>query len=146
MITHAFDVAVVNSWLNYRDNEYKGTQPQKFMDLLQFKMNVAEVLVRSGKPQGKKKRGRPSNCNAASTSQTPQDEAGPKRGPREWRPVLEVQKIWLTTWQITMQIKKQQNANWKVVLGKHTSSVISARCNTALCHKAIVSKMHTENE
>jgi len=56
MITHAFDVAVVNSWLNYRDNEFKGTQPQKFMDLLQFKMNVAEVLVRSGKPQGKKKK------------------------------------------------------------------------------------------
>ncbi|XP_056116469.1 piggyBac transposable element-derived protein 3-like [Rhinichthys klamathensis goyatoka] len=53
MITHAFDVAVVNSWLEYRrDNEYKGTQPQKFMDLLEFKMNVAEVLVCSGKPQG----------------------------------------------------------------------------------------------
>lgn len=69
MITHAFDVAVVNSWLEFRrDNEYKGTQPQKIMDLLEFKMNVAEVLVRSGKPQGSKKRGRPSNSNAASTS------------------------------------------------------------------------------
>ncbi len=53
MISHAFDVAVVNSWLEYRrDNESKGTQPQKIMDLLEFKMNVAEVLVCAGKPQG----------------------------------------------------------------------------------------------
>ncbi len=35
MISHAFDVAVVNSWLEYRrDNESKGTEPQKIMDLL----------------------------------------------------------------------------------------------------------------
>lgn len=53
IISHAFDVAVVNSWLEYRrDNESKVTQPQKIMDLLEFKMNVAEVLVCAGKPQG----------------------------------------------------------------------------------------------
>ncbi len=35
MISHAFDVAVVNSWLEHRrDNERKGTEPQKIMDLL----------------------------------------------------------------------------------------------------------------
>lgn len=84
MISHAFGVAVVNNWLEYgRDNENKGTQPQKIMDLLEFKMNMAEVLV--------KKRGRPSNSNTATTCPTPHDEAGQKRGIREWRPVLEVQ-------------------------------------------------------
>ena len=38
MITHAFDVAVVNSWLEYRgDKERQGTRPQQIMDLLDFK-------------------------------------------------------------------------------------------------------------
>ncbi|RXN27706.1 piggyBac transposable element-derived 3-like protein [Labeo rohita] len=53
MIFHVIDVDVVNSWLEYRrDIESKGTQPQKIMDLLEFKMKVAEVLVCAGKPQG----------------------------------------------------------------------------------------------
>ncbi len=42
--------------------------------------------------------------------------------------------------------KKQQDANCEVVLEKHMSSVISARCTTALCYREIVSKMHTEND
>lgn len=93
MITHAFDVAVVNSWLEYcRDQECLGTLPQKGMDFLDFKMNVAEALVRMGKPHAFRKRGKPSNSNTPSqcTSPTPLDEPAKKRG-EEQRPFPEVQ-------------------------------------------------------
>lgn len=52
MISPASHVVVVNSWLEYRrDNENKGIRPQKILDLLEFTMNVAEVLVCAGKPR-----------------------------------------------------------------------------------------------
>ncbi|XP_042558961.1 piggyBac transposable element-derived protein 3-like [Clupea harengus] len=94
MITHAFDVAVVNSWLEYRgDKERQGTRPQQIMDLLDFKMNVAEALVRVGKPHALRKRGRPSSSNTPSpcTSPTPHDEPAKKRRAMEQRPIQEVQ-------------------------------------------------------
>ncbi|XP_056320827.1 piggyBac transposable element-derived protein 3-like [Danio aesculapii] len=93
MIFHAFDFAVVNSWLEYRrDHESKGTQPQKIMDLLDFKMNVAEVLVCAGKPHVSRKRGRPSNSDTTSTDPTPHNATREKRGAMERGPVPEVQK------------------------------------------------------
>ncbi|KAL2082104.1 hypothetical protein ACEWY4_021922 [Coilia grayii] len=96
MITHAFDVAVVNSWLEYRrDQELQGTQPKQVMDLLQFKMAVAEALVRVGKTQSLKKRGRPSSSNKPSPcmSPTPQppEEPPKRRAAMERRPIEEVQ-------------------------------------------------------
>lgn len=47
MITHAFDMAVVNSWLEYRlDAKRANIQTKDIQDLLHFKMNVAQCLVR----------------------------------------------------------------------------------------------------
>jgi hypothetical protein len=94
MITHAFDVAVVNSWLEYRrDKERQGTQPPLVMDLLDFKLNVAEALVRLGKPHALRKRGRPSSSNTPSPCMSPphHDEPPKKRGAMEKRPLQEVQ-------------------------------------------------------
>ncbi|KAL2096765.1 hypothetical protein ACEWY4_005972 [Coilia grayii] len=96
MITHAFDVAVVNSWLEYRrDQELQGTQPKQVMDLLQFKMAVAEALVRVGKTQSLKKRGRPSSSNkpipCMSPTPQPPEEPPKRRAAMERRPIEEVQ-------------------------------------------------------
>ncbi|KAL7867876.1 hypothetical protein SRHO_G00092600 [Serrasalmus rhombeus] len=60
MITHAFDMAVVNSWLEYRlDAKRANIQTKDIQDLLHFKMNVAQSLVRVHKTMAAK-RGRPS--------------------------------------------------------------------------------------
>ncbi|CAK6970582.1 piggyBac transposable element-derived protein 3-like [Scomber scombrus] len=60
MITHAFDVAVVNSWLEYRLVAKRANiQTKDILDLLHFKMNVAQCLVRVLKTVAAK-RGRPS--------------------------------------------------------------------------------------
>lgn len=95
MITHAFDVAVVNSWLEYRmDENRKGTQPKQVLDLLDFKLQVAEALVRVGKPQALRKRGRPSSnapSPCGSPPPPPHDEQPKKRGAMERRPIPEVQ-------------------------------------------------------
>ncbi|XP_046388862.1 piggyBac transposable element-derived protein 2-like [Ischnura elegans] len=62
MANHAFDLAVVNSWLNYRsDAEAIGLPKNKILDLLAFRLYVAESLVLCGST-AEKKRGRPSNC------------------------------------------------------------------------------------
>ena len=51
MITHAFDLAVVNSWLEYRlDANRANLQTKDTLDLLHFKMNVARCLVNVHKP------------------------------------------------------------------------------------------------
>lgn len=60
MITHAFDMAVVNSWLEYRlDAKRANIQTKDIQDLLHFKMNVAQCLVRVHKTVAAK-HGRPS--------------------------------------------------------------------------------------
>lgn len=51
MITHAFDLAVVNSWLEYRlDAKRANFQKKTPWILLYFKMNVAQCLVSVHKP------------------------------------------------------------------------------------------------
>ena len=45
MITHTFDLAVINNWLEYRlDTERAGILTKDTLDLFYFKMNVAQCL------------------------------------------------------------------------------------------------------
>jgi len=64
MVSHAFDMAVSNSWLEYVEDAKKLKIPKKkIMDLLNFRMRLAEELIYVGKtvtPPSKKK-GRPTN-------------------------------------------------------------------------------------
>ncbi|KAE9528797.1 hypothetical protein AGLY_012372 [Aphis glycines] len=64
MVSHAFDMAVSNSWLEYVEDAKKLKVPKKeIMDLLNFRMRLAEELIYVGKtvtPPSKKK-GRPMN-------------------------------------------------------------------------------------
>ncbi|KAL7399173.1 hypothetical protein ABVT39_020977 [Epinephelus coioides] len=87
MITHAFDMAVVNSWLEYRlDAKTANIQSKDIQDLLHFKMNVAQCLVRVHKTVAAK-RGRP--------SMSPEPQHVPQRPVRtpfqDVRPLPEVQ-------------------------------------------------------
>ncbi|KAK9976447.1 hypothetical protein ABG768_021652 [Culter alburnus] len=83
MITHAFDLAVVNSWLEYRlDAKRANLQTKDTLDLLHFKMNVAQCLVSVHKPVAAKL-GRPS------MSPEPQPHTHRPRV-QDARPLLEV--------------------------------------------------------
>lgn len=56
LITHAVDLALVNSWLAYRQEYTKADLPKaKALDLLNFRMQVAEGLMRAKTPCHKRK-------------------------------------------------------------------------------------------
>ncbi|XP_047107926.1 piggyBac transposable element-derived protein 3-like [Schistocerca piceifrons] len=60
-IFHAVDFAVVQRWLEYRKNANAvGLPTKKIMDLLDFRMKLADVLVLSGMDTSNRKWGRPS--------------------------------------------------------------------------------------
>ncbi|XP_050066502.1 uncharacterized protein LOC126555644 [Aphis gossypii] len=68
MITHAFDMAVANSWLEYKqDAENMGIPKKDQKDLLHFKTTLAEELVMVGRFSPGKKRGRPTSSPSSST-------------------------------------------------------------------------------
>lgn len=65
MVSHAFDMAVSNSWLEYtNDATCLGILKSKQMDLLSFRLQLTEELIHFEKPMTPsigKKRGRPSS-------------------------------------------------------------------------------------
>lgn len=65
LVAHSFDMASVNSWLEYkRDALHHNTQRNDTADLLEFKERLAKTLITIGKTQTftpTRKRGRPSN-------------------------------------------------------------------------------------
>lgn len=87
LIFHAVDFAIVNSWLEYRRDCNKLCIPKKnVLDLMQFRMRVAEGLIKVGKVVSRK-RGRPS-----SDSSSPRDEKSPRneKSRHECKPTREV--------------------------------------------------------
>lgn len=84
LIFHGFDFACVNSWLEYkREQASANIPPKEVMDLLQFKIRIAEALIRMGKPI-KRNIGHPKT----SCENSPQI---PKRHRFEVRPIREIQ-------------------------------------------------------
>lgn len=68
MTTHAFDMAVANSWLEYKqDAENKKIPKKDQKDLLHFKTTLAEELIMVGRFNLGNKRGRPSSSPINST-------------------------------------------------------------------------------
>lgn len=62
LIFHAVDLAIANSWFEYRKDCTKQQIPAKSqMSLLDFRLNLAECLVKVGKPVTTIRRGRPSS-------------------------------------------------------------------------------------
>lgn len=88
MIFHAVDIAVVNSWLEYKSNAILlGTQPKHILDLLHFRLQLAESLILEKRPVTPRRRGRPSR-----SSQEPESSPPAKRvASIQHRPLPEVQ-------------------------------------------------------
>lgn len=61
LIFHAIDMAICNSWLEYkRDCKKMNINKKHQLDLLHFKLDIGNHLVKQGKPNDKRKVGRPS--------------------------------------------------------------------------------------
>ncbi|KAL5239190.1 hypothetical protein ACI65C_006600 [Semiaphis heraclei] len=80
LIAHAFDMATVNSWLEYKkQTKHCNMLVRNTMDLLAFKERLANTLISLGRTKSfitpPKKRGRPST----SPSPTPEPEVQPVR-------------------------------------------------------------------
>lgn len=85
LIFHAVDFAVVSSWLEYKRDCLELKVPRKeVLDLLHFRMRLAESLVVAGKPVSRK-RGRPSSDDSQPISNL-------KRTKEEHRPIPEVRQ------------------------------------------------------
>lgn len=81
-IMHFTDVAICASWLEYRKDCSHLLIPEKEqMDLLAFRINLAETLLKVNKPK-KNMKGRPSTI--------PTDEPPPKKRNIEKRPSVDV--------------------------------------------------------
>ena len=76
MITHGLDLAVTNSWLEYKKKaEQLGLSSNKTLDLIHFRLHVAEALILAEKTP-MKKRDRPSSSPRESPLPNPKT---PKR-------------------------------------------------------------------
>lgn len=61
MFTHAIDLDVTNSWLEYtRDANKSDLRHSKRMDLIHFRLNVTDELILSGRTAEMKRGRRPS--------------------------------------------------------------------------------------
>lgn len=62
VITHFMNLAVTNSWLEYkRDAEIQGQTKKESMDLLEFTLSIVESLAKADATELARKRGRPSS-------------------------------------------------------------------------------------
>ncbi|KAH9378716.1 hypothetical protein HPB48_006100 [Haemaphysalis longicornis] len=79
VIFHFTDVALVKSWLNYKeDTKQAGYTKNQVLHLLDFRMQVVEALIRGS--QERKRRGRPS-ADASGHSEHHHRAAVPISGP-----------------------------------------------------------------
>lgn len=84
MIFHCVDMVVVNSWLEYkRDCEALHISKKHVMDLLAFRLNLANALISAGKTVTSRKRGRPSVDSEDENQRV-------ARGRNESRPISDV--------------------------------------------------------
>lgn len=128
MLFHAVDVACTNSWLEYRqDAKDQRLSKNKQMDFLDFKIRLADSLIKVGKPTARIKKtiGRPSRSTPPSTP-TPT-----KKGFAEVRPFREVQidKVdHMPEMDDNKEATRCKNSNCK---GK--THVFCIKCNVHLC-------------
>ena len=69
---HFIDLAVCNSWLEYRvDYDNANLRVKDRMDLLAFRQDIADGLLALSSQKGSRKRGRPRHeCNESSSTST----------------------------------------------------------------------------
>lgn len=121
MISHAVDLALVNSWLEYKNQASKlGISKQHTLDLLAFRQSVAETLILSKKNA---KRGRPS---------TSRDSSEPsEKQPFETRPVTEFRYDGYD--HLPLVDDKKDNSRCKMELCKMKTHIFCSKCKLHLC-------------
>ncbi|XP_068082072.1 piggyBac transposable element-derived protein 3-like [Anabrus simplex] len=125
MIFHAVDFAVVNSWLEYRrDAQKAGILTKDILDLLEFRLQVAEAFVKVGKPCRGTKRGRPSTSPDYSPLSTKQQR-------KERRPLREVQTD--TVDHLPEHDCKKEPTRCKQVKCTQRSHIFCRKCEVHLC-------------
>ncbi|KAE9521970.1 hypothetical protein AGLY_017629, partial [Aphis glycines] len=69
LIVHAFDLVVANCWIQYlKDAKYLNIQKNKILDLLHFRLQLANEIINCRKPITPKRKGRPSNTSTDRSS------------------------------------------------------------------------------
>lgn len=125
IIFHFMDLALANSWLEYREAQQRiGTSPRKIYDLLQFRSIVAETLI---KAEADKRPGRPRK----SSSPDLQEGAPPeKRSVPAVRPIPEVRYDGVQHWP-----EHQDGLGQRCKMDKCTgrSRIKCTKCNVFLC-------------
>ncbi|XP_046401535.1 piggyBac transposable element-derived protein 3-like [Ischnura elegans] len=123
MIFHALDLAIVNSWLEYReDGKNSGTPQSNILDLLDFRLRVAEGFVRAGKPIQENKSGRPSSDSSPVFA---------KRQNCEKRPFREVQLDSVD--HLPEHDGKKEPTRCKQVNCTQRSHIFCKKCEVHLC-------------
>lgn len=116
MITHAFDLAVVNSWLEYRLDTKRAISRWMWpsvwwVSINHWQQNVEDPVCLQNH-----------NCMPTDHEFRMQDL------------YLKCSMIWLTTCRIMMRRKRPPDARGHTAQGKHMYSVTNATSTFALCH------------
>lgn len=126
---HMIDFALVNSWIEYKRNCQANNVPKKkVIDLLEFRMRVAESLIKMGQNVTSNKRGRPSSSSFCAT---PSASPNPVRRKVETRPLVEVQSDRVD--HMPQFDNKKEATRCKMVGCKGRSHVFCDKCNVHLC-------------
>lgn len=131
VIFHAIDMAVTNSWLEYKRTAQILKVPKKEqLDLLAFRLQLTEEIIKVGKPVTNKKKGRPSNEKA---NKNP-DENMPqtKRSRYEQRPLQSVQTDSVDHLP-THDGKPEPTRCKNSTCGKYRSHFFCHKCKVHLC-------------
>ncbi|KAJ3640471.1 hypothetical protein Zmor_003765 [Zophobas morio] len=121
MISHAVDLALVNSWLEYRQHAAQlGLPKKKILDLWSFRQSVAEHLILF---KERPKRGRPS----AETEQT----TPPRKRKTETRPHIEARFVGYEHYPLVDNKKEATRCKMEKCKGK--SHTICTKCDVHLC-------------
>ncbi|XP_050293817.1 piggyBac transposable element-derived protein 3-like [Anthonomus grandis grandis] len=125
---HMIDFALVNSWLEYKkDCQPCNVPKKKIMDLLDFRMTIAESLIKMGQKVPSDKRGRPSSSFSATSPASPH----PVKRKVETRPLVEVQFDRVD--HMPQFDDKKEATRCKVAECKGRSHVFCEKCRVHLC-------------
>lgn len=128
VIFHCIDMAVTNSWLEYkRVADSLNVLKKDQLDLLHFRLQLAEEMVKVGKPASitKRKAGRPS------TDSSPAEQSE-KRSKYEQRPLKCVQQDMID--HLPIHDGKQEPTRCKnTKCGKYRSHFFCKKCKIHLC-------------
>jgi hypothetical protein len=123
VVFHFINLAITNSWLEYkRDVECKAVPKKEQKDLLEFSFDIAEALAKSGVPVSVPKRGRPSNEIHVPASYK-------KRIIKEIRPIDDIRYDNVSHWPTI----SENQGRCKRELCTQISKTVCEKCNVHLC-------------